>query len=46
MAKTKNGGLKNAKLADQQILRGAGGETHQVAGGDVQCKGLRRAWVL
>ena len=35
MAKTKNGGLKNAKLADQQILRGAGGETHQVAGGDV-----------
>ena len=35
MAKTKNGGLKSAKLADQTILRGAGGETHQIAGGDV-----------
>ena len=27
--------LKNAKLADQKIMRGTGGETHQVAGGDV-----------
>ena len=35
MAKPKNSALKNAKLADQKILRGSGGETHQVAGGDV-----------
>ncbi len=27
--------LKPKKLADQEILRGTGGETHQVAGGDV-----------
>ena len=27
--------LKSAKLADQKIMRGTGGETHQVAGGDV-----------
>ena len=27
--------LKNAKLADQNIMRGTGGETHQIAGGDV-----------
>src|SRR6476660_8369222 len=35
MAKSKNGPLKNAKLADQNIMRGTGGETHQVAGGAV-----------
>ncbi len=36
MAKRKsNGALKTAKLADQTIMRGTGGETHQVAGGDV-----------
>src|ERR1700754_1542316 len=28
-------GLTRATLGDQDILRGAGGETHQVAGGDV-----------
>src|SRR5688572_26544402 len=35
MSKSKNSALKNAKFADQQILRGRGGETHQVAGGSV-----------
>jgi len=36
MAKTKQPEtLKEATLGDQKILRGTGGETHQVAGGDV-----------
>jgi catalase len=35
MVKLMNGELKNAKLADQKIMRGTGGETHQVARGDV-----------
>jgi catalase len=30
-----DGHLKPAKLAEQKIMRGNGGETHQVAGGDV-----------
>ena len=36
MAKQNNNGqLKPAKLGEQKIFRGTGGETHQVAGGDV-----------
>ena len=27
-----NGPLKSAKLGDQKIMRGLGGETHQLAG--------------
>ena len=30
-----DGGRHTAQLADQTVLRGEGGETHQVAGGDV-----------
>jgi catalase len=30
-----NGPLKSAKLADQKIMRGLCGKTHQLAGGDV-----------
>ena len=35
MAAAKQPGLTEAKIADASIHRGAGGETHQVAGGDV-----------
>jgi catalase len=34
-ASRRNGGTKTARLADAQIARGPGGETHQSAGGDV-----------
>ena len=34
-AKLQSDDLKSAKMADADILRGKGGETHQVAGGDV-----------
>ena len=33
--KTTNSALKQASLGEQKILRGTGGETHQIAGGDV-----------
>jgi len=35
MAGSKSDTLRSAQLADTAILRGAGGETHQIAGGDV-----------
>ncbi len=35
MAKKTAPGRKNVQLGDQKIIRGEGGETHQVAGGDV-----------
>ncbi len=34
-AKSRSDNLKPAQMADAKILRGEGGETHQVAGGDV-----------
>src|SRR3982751_7147682 len=34
-ADTPSDNLKSARMADAEVLRGQGGETHQVAGGDV-----------
>ncbi|UFN48732.1 catalase [Roseomonas sp. OT10] len=34
-SKTERGGYTEASIADQTVLRGEGGETHQVAGGEV-----------
>ncbi|MDQ0313571.1 catalase [Amorphus orientalis] len=36
MATSKASELKDTAFADQKVLRGTGGETHQVAGGDVK----------
>jgi catalase len=33
--KASNGARKSAQIGEQKVLRGEGGETHQIAGGDV-----------